>query len=225
MESSKLLKLMAWMSPSFPVGAFSYSHGIEYAVDAGLVRDKTTLQDWLESIVRHGTGRVDAILFAAAYRSSGDDLRSVVELATAMRGTSELAKESAAQGQAFLNTVRRVWPCPALDELADDLVRNHLTVVHSAAVAVVCSMHGVPLEQALTAYLHSFTSNLVSAGLRLIPLGQTEGQMIIAGLEGAITAIVNEAMACSLEDMGSSTPMVDMTSMLHENQYTRLFRS
>lgn len=223
---SGLYKLMTWLSPAYPLGAFSYSHGIEYAVEAGLVRDAAGLRDYVASAVTAGAGRSDAALFAAAWRAVVDTdaarLDEIADRGAAWRGSAETALESAAQGTAFLATTRAAWPHPTLDALA--LRRNH-AVVLPVAVAAACAAHGIALTPALAAYLHAFAANLISAGVRLIPLGQTEGQGAIAALEPAIAAAVTRAQTTPLGETGTSAPLLDWCSMRHETQYTRLFRS
>jgi urease accessory protein len=220
-----LLRLLTWLSPAFPVGSFSYSHGLELAVEEGLVKDADGLTSWLSTVLTHGAGRLDAMLLVAAWRASrGEDdqaLGSAVELANAMRGTSETALESTAQGRAFLDTVRRVWPDPWLDERAEMLAGAG----HAVALSVVAARAGVPLEPAIAGYLHAFAANLVSAAVRLVPLGQTDGQRALADLEPVILAAAAAAIERPLAEIGSATPMVEWASMRHETQYTRLFRS
>jgi urease accessory protein len=219
-------KLLTWLSPSYPLGAFSYSHGIEYAVEAGLVHDAASLRDYVASAVTAGTGRSDAALFAAAWRATaeGDGARldAIAERAFAWRGSAETALESAAQGEAFLATTRAAWPHPGLDALA---LRRGRAVALPVAVAVAAAAHGIALEAALAAYLHAFVSNLVSAGVKLIPLGQTDGQRAIAALAPVIAAATIRAKTTPLEATGTATPLIDWCSMQHETQYTRLFRS
>jgi urease accessory protein len=222
-----LTRLLSWLSPSFPVGAYSYSHGLEYAVEAGLVRNAGDLRGWIDTALRHGTGHVDAVLFAAAHAATCNPVRLADVFATAavFRGTAELALESAAQGRAFLATVRAAWPAPELDE-ADALCRSAgIEPAYAPAVAVACAAHGVPLEPSLAAFLHAFAANLVSAGVRLIPLGQTDGQRTIAALEGPIRDAADAALATDLDEVGTAAPVIDLCSMAHETQYTRLFRS
>ncbi len=215
-----LYRLLTWLSPAYPVGAYSYSHGVEYAVEAGLVRDRETLVDWIAQAVRHGAGLTDAALLAAAWR--GDELDAVCALANAWRGSAELALESRAQGTAFLAATRAAWPHPALDELA---LRARGEAMLPVAVGIAAKAHGVALDAVLTAYLHAFAGNVVSAGVRLIPLGQTEGQRAIAALEPAIGEASRTARDTPLDDIGTASPMIDWCSMKHETQYTRLFRS
>ena len=225
MDSRALLRLHSWLSPSFPVGAFSYSHGIEFAVEDGLVRDAGTLTDWLSAVLQFGNGRNEAIFFAAAWRADGDARMAVAELAMAHRGTREFSLESTAQGEAFLKTVRAAWPHRALDDWAAVLSATGVAPVMPVAVAVVASVHGVDLRAALTLYLQAFAANLVSAAVRLVPLGQTDGQRVCARLEPVLIDCVDSALVADLDDIGTATPVVDWTSMRHETQHTRLFRS
>ncbi len=222
-----LMRLQSWLSPAFPVGAFSYSHALEWAVEAGKVTDRTSLVDWLDADLRHGAGRCDAILFACAFRAASDEAAfvEIAAFAAALRGTEELALESAAQGTAFLSTVRRAWPSVSLDALAAALAGHDIAPVLPVAAGVAAALDGAPLDAALALYVQATTANLVGAGVRLVPLGQTDGQIAIAVLEGAVVAVADEAKDASLDDIGSAALMVDIASSRHETQYTRLFRS
>lgn len=221
-----LYRLMTWLSPSYPLGAFSYSHGLEYAVEAGLVRDASSLCDWVATALGAGAGLSDGALLAAAWHaaSAGDDaaLEDVAALAFAWRGSAETALESSAQGAAFLATTRTAWPHRLLDVLA---LRHRGEVALPVAVGVAAAIHDVPLAGALTAYLHAFAATLISAGLRLIPLGQSDGQRAMAALESTVAATVETVLATPLEEIGTAAPVIDWCSMRHETQYTRLFRS
>jgi urease accessory protein len=220
-----LYRLLTWLSPAYPLGAFSYSHGIEYAVEIGLVADRASLGDWVGDILRRGAGRSDSALLAAAWRAADgphEALDEIADLAAAWRGSAEMALENAAQGAAFLSTTRAAWPHPMLDDLA---ARRGAAISLPVAVGVACAAHKVPLAPALAAYLHGFAANLVSAGLRLVPLGQTDGQRIIADLEPVIADAARYAMTTPLDAVGTAAPIVDWCSMRHETQYTRLFRS
>jgi urease accessory protein len=222
-----LYRLMTWLSPAYPVGAFSYSHGLEYAVEATLVRDRDTLVDWLTTAIEVGAGRTGGALLAEAWRATAEPdsqrLQEVAALAAAWRSTSETALESEAQGAAFLSVTRAAWPHPLLDRLVAE--RHGGPIALSVAVGSTCGCHGIALLPALTAYLHSFASNLVSAGVRLIPLGQSDGQLAIARLEPVIERAARACADISLDEVGSAAPMLDWCSMRHELQYTRLFRS
>jgi urease accessory protein len=227
MAADPLYRLLAWLSPAYPIGAFSYSHGVETAVEEGLVRDRDTLVAWLASVLRHGTGAVDGALFAAGWRAAAADdwaaFDALAARAAAWRGTSEMALESRQQGGSFLSITRTAWPHPALDA-AHQRLGGELAL--PVAVALAAAAHGIALEAALAAYLHAFAANLISAAVRSVPLGQTDGQIALASLESAVRAAVAAAVAVgSLDDVGSATPLLDWCSLSHETQYTRLFRS
>jgi urease accessory protein len=220
-------KLLAWFSPAMPIGAYSYSHGLEYAVEAGLVTDAPALGSYIEAALRHGTGRLDASLLCAAYRASreGCPLSDIVTLAAAMRGTAELALESTAQGRALLTLLRQAWPAAPLEALDALCRQREVEPTHAVTAGVACAAHGLPLQSCVVAFLHGFAANLVSAGVRLIPLGQTDGQRLTAALEDTIRAVAADALADSVDDLGTACPMIDLCAIAHETQYTRLFRS
>jgi urease accessory protein len=226
LQSSALYRLMAWLSPAFPVGAFSYSGGLEWAVEAGDIADARTLRGWLAVVVAEGGGFCDAVLFTNAHRAAatGDGalLRETAELAAALSPSKERHLETTSQGQAFVAAARAAWPCAALDRFA---AIWEGPVAYPVAVAVTAAGHEVPLAPALHAFLHAATANLISAGVRLIPLGQTDGQRVLAALEPAIDATAARAMTMPLDDIGSASFRADIASMRHETQYTRLFRS
>jgi urease accessory protein len=217
---------MAWLSPAYPVGAFSFSSGLEWAVEAGDVTNAATLTQWLAAVLRHGSGLCDAVFFIHAYEAvvAGQDeaLRKIAELAAAFAPSKERYLETTAQGRAFLDATCAAWPCAALESWMKSWDG---ATAYPVAVAIACAGHGITLEAALGAYLQAATANLVSAGVRLIPLGQTDGQRILASLEPEIMATAEEARKLMLDDVGSATFRADIASMKHETQYTRLFRS
>lgn len=221
-----LYRLMAWLSPAFPVGAFSYSGGIEWAVEAGDIKDAGTLQRWLTVVITEGGVFCDAAIFANAHRAveAGDDaiLRASAELAVALAPCKERHLETTSQGRAFVEAVRAAWPCAALDRLA---AAWDGAIAYPVAVAAAAAGHGIPLAPALHAYLHAAAANLISAGVRLIPLGQTDGQRVLAALEPAVAAAAERATATPLDDIGGAAFRADLAAMRHETQYTRLFRS
>ena len=224
-----LTRLLAWLSPSFPTGAFAYSHALEAAVDAGRIRTAADLAAWVGHVVAHGAGRTDGMLFAAVWRAvtagDRDAFLWAAERADAMRATAELALESRAQGTAFLDTVAAAWPDPRLDPWRALLAEADRPPAHAVAVATASAVAGVPLVPALAAFLHAVAANLVSAGVRLVPLGQTDGQRALAALEPEVLDAAARIPDMSLDDLGGAAPMVDLLSMVHETQYTRLFRS
>ncbi|WP_192253705.1 urease accessory protein UreF [Mesorhizobium silamurunense] len=214
-----LLRLMAWLSPSFPVGGFSYSHGLERAVHDGLVADRQDLAAWLETLVEMGSGWNDAVLFAESWRRAhdGGDLHEVAALAEALAGSQERHLETMLQGAAFLKAAS-AWPCPALDRLPADCA-------YCVAVGAVAGSHGIGLADALSAFLQAFFSNLVQAAIRLGVVGQTDAVELLAGFEALTITTAARAAKSSLDDLGGSTFMSDIMAMKHETQYSRLFRS
>jgi urease accessory protein len=221
-----LYRLLTWLSPAYPIGAFSYSHGIEYAVEAGLVTSCATLVDYVGTALEHGSGYADAALLVAAWAAARDldraRLDEIADLASAWRGTAELALEAETQGRAFLSTTRAAWPQSELDAFA---AQRAGAVALPVAVGVVAAFHDIELPALLTAYLHAFAANLVSAGIRLIPLGQTDGQRALAALEPVVERVTVAAQRTPLEEVATAAPIIDWCSMRHETQYTRLFRS
>jgi urease accessory protein len=225
-EAAALYRLMTWLSPSFPVGAFSYSSGIEWAVEAGDIADALSLRDWLAAMLANGSGFCDGVFLAQAHRAAacgdGAALREIAELAAAFVPSRERQLETSAQGRAFVEIVRAAWNCDGLDQMISGCDG---AIVYPVAVGLVTSAHAIPLPPAMHAFLHALTSNWISAGARLIPLGQTDSQRVLASLEPVAAATAKRALEASLDDLGSATFRADLASMRHETQYTRLFRS
>ncbi len=225
-EAAALYRLMTWLSPSFPVGAFSYSSGIEWAVEAGDVTDARSLRRWLGSMLADGPGVCDGIFLAHAHRAaaSGDDARlaEIAELASAFVASRERHLETTAQGRAFIEIARAAWNSPSLDRL---VTACGAVIVYPVAVGLVSAAHAVPLVPTVHAFLHAVVSNWISAGARLVPLGQTNSQRVLAELEPAVSAAAKRALGASVDDLGSATFRADIAGMRHETQYTRLFRS
>lgn len=220
-----LTLLANWLSPAYPVGAYSYSHGIEWAVEAGMIKTVDGLTDYIATVLEDGAGWSDLVLAAASSRAAAggqrDELDHIVELGLALRATREMALESLQQGSAFVSTTRAAWPGTALDGLA----MNHSgAIVYSVAVGAACAGR-VPLQPMLMAFCHAIAANLVSAGIRLVPLGQTDGQRAMAALRPIVAKVAGLAGAASLADLGGAAPCIELYSMRHETQYTRLFRS
>ena len=229
MTDAGLYQLLAWSSPGYPTGAFSYSHGLEWAVESGSVTNLETLLDYVTAVLSRGGAWVDAVLFAHAWRSvesnSTGQLHDLTQLAAAFRGSSETALESRQQGGAFLDVTRKAWPHPTLEAFAIRQAQAGTPVAHCIAVAVACAAHEIALAPALDSYIHAVAANLVSAGARLIPLGQTQAQIAVAQLAPVITDIAERAPTTSLDDLGTAAPAIELCSLRHETQYTRLFRS
>jgi urease accessory protein len=218
-----LYRLLAWLSPNFPIGAFSYSHGLEAAAAGGAVCDAASLQGWIAAIIAQGSGRIDADILGQAYRAAEGGRFTALDAANrrglAYRATAELALEAAQQGEAFLNTCRAAWPELFIADWSPD------AVCHSAVFGAVAARAGIALDDALIGYLEAFAANLVSAGLRLGIIGQTDGQRILAALEPVVADAASAATAREAADFGAATFAADLASMAHETQYMRLFRS
>ena len=225
-EAAALYRLMTWLSPSFPVGAFSYSSGIEWVVEAGDITDAASLRDWLAAMLTEGSGFCDAVFLAQAHRAASTQhkagLREIAELAAAFVTSRERQLETSTQGRAFVEIARSAWACDGLDEMVAACGGG---LVYPVAVGVVSAAHAVPLAPAMHAFLHALLSNWISAGARLVPLGQTDSQRILASLEADVAATARRALTASLDDLGSATFRADLASLRHETQYTRLFRS
>ncbi|MEM6810790.1 MAG: urease accessory UreF family protein [Pseudomonadota bacterium] len=219
-DAAALYRLMSWLSPSFPVGAYAFSHGLEWQIEhEGLTRPEP-VRDWIAELTTQGSGQSDLVLCAAAWRAmaEGAPVNDLSELALAFSGTAERVTEAQAQGTAFIGTVRATWSDASLASLPDDCA-------YPVAVGAVAAAHGVPERATLTGYAHAFVANLVSAAVRLVPLGQTDGQRITAQLEASVDAAVARAGVTALDDLASATLASDIAAMQHETQYTRLFRS
>lgn len=214
-----LVRLMTWLSPAFPVGAFAYSGGLEQAAGDGDVRDGGTLRDWLDALLANGTLWNDAVLLAEAYRSAEDAARlaAVAELAEALAGSAERHRETMLLGEAFLAAAAG-WPHPLLERLS-------LGAAYPVAVGAVAGAHGVGLAAALAAWLHAALSNLVSVAIRCGVIGQRDGVAVLAGLEAHVLERAEAAACSTLDDLGGAVIRADIASLRHETLRTRLFRS
>jgi urease accessory protein len=220
------LPLLVWLSPSFPVGGFAYSHGLEWAHEAGDITDAATLSAWLADLLAFGAARNDAVLFVEAYRAveTGETgrLSEVAELGLALATSSERRLETVTQGDAFLLAIARSWPCEAVAQFRAAWAES---TPYPVAVAVAAAGHRIPLPEALPALVLGFVANLVSAAVRLGIVGQTDGQRVIAGLMSAIGDLAAFAETSTLDDLGGAAFRSDLAALRHETQYTRLFRS
>ncbi|MEM7743215.1 MAG: urease accessory protein UreF [Pseudomonadota bacterium] len=211
-----LYKLHAWLSPGYPVGAYTYSQGLEWAVGEGLVSDGPTARAWIGDCLVHGAGRTDAILLAHAWRAEVDGdmtaLADLAELAAALAPSAERLVETEAQGAAFAQVTASAWggtgPAP-----------------YPVAVGRAAAQHGIALAETLAVFLQAYVANLVSACVRLVPLGQSDGQAIVAALMDEVLAVAREAERATLDDIGGFGFGADIASMRHETQDVRLFRT
>lgn len=219
--------LMMWLSPGFPVGAYAYSHGLEWAAESGLVTDRTSLESWLACLLSHGSVRNDLILIAESWRAAASpfDAARVANanaLALALQPSPERRLEQTAQGRAFLDAVRAAFPCPAIAHL--DALRLD-EIAYCVALGVAGAGHAIAMHDLLPAVALAFCQAQVSAAIRLGITGQTDGQRILAALQPAIQATAATAARLGPDDVGSAVWSADLASLLHETQYTRLFRT
>lgn len=221
------IELQLWLSPSFPVGSFAYSHGLEWAAAKGRVQDRATALAWLTDLLSCGSARNDAILLAHAWRAAAAadraGLQSANELALALAGSRERHLETTAQGRAFLTTVKAAWPTAAAGAAIAALTDE---VAYPVAVGAVAAAAGLPLQATAQAYLVAFVGTLVSALVRLSVIGQTDGQRVQAALVALIAQTAAGASGrWTLADLGAAAFVSDIAAMAHEVQDTRLFRS
>lgn len=211
-----LIRLLAWLSPAFPTGAFAYSHGLEWAVECGDVADGLGLLLWLTDVLANGAGRSDTIMLRHAHRAAADPatLADIAELALATAPSRERQAEALDQGRAFL-LAARAWSAPVLPARTP----------YAVAVGALAGNHGIAEDDTAAAYLQTFASTLISAAVRLVPLGQTAGLQVLAALEPVILATADATRNATLDDLGGCAFRSDLAAMHHETQYTRLFRS
>ena len=215
-DPAGLMRLLTWLSPAFPTGAFAYSHGLEWAIETNDISDGDSLREWLAVVIARGSGRNDSILLRHAHRAARDPaaLRALAALALATAASRERRDEALAQGKAFLRAAAG-WGVPELPE----------DTPYAVAVGAMAGAHGIGEDAAAGAALQTFAGNLISAAVRLVPLGQTTGLRVLAALEPVILATVAAARDATLDDLGGCAFRSDLAAMRHETQYTRLFRS
>ena len=216
MQDEAILRLLAWLSPAFPTGAYAYSHGLEWAVESGDIIDGDTLRAWLADVLALGSGRNDAILLRHAHRTCRDiaTVGEIAELAAAVAPSSERRAETLNQGSAFL-AAAAAWHPPDLPSC----------VAYPVAVGAMAGRHGIAEDATTVAYVQAFATNLISAAVRLVPLGQSTGLRVLAALEPVILEVARASRTATLDDLGGCAFRSDLAAMLHETQYTRLFRS
>jgi urease accessory protein len=212
-----LLRLLTWLSPAFPTGAFGFSHGLETVIREGAVHDVRSLTRWIAGLVEHGSAWSDAVLAKAAWTAvTAEDhaaLDEVAELAEALSPSLERRRETLSQGEAFLTAVA-AWNPPPI-----------LKAAYPVALGAAAGAAGLPLRPALTAWLHAFAANLVSVAVRAVPLGQSDALQVLAALEPVILRTAARAAESTLDDLGSASLVSDIASMRHETLDGRLFGS
>jgi urease accessory protein len=211
--ATEILTLSQWFSPAYPVGAFAYSHGLEWAIETGEVTNPAQTGDWIAQILQHGAGWNDALFLATAYHARPDDLSEIDAQSRAFAASSERLKETHLQGQAFCEITTQLW--------AADL--SGLT--YPVAVGRAAQLHGLPLTLTTQFYLQAFLANLAAVAMRLVPLGQTEGQRLIQQMTPLCSGIADAAGQATLDDLSSNAFLGDIAAMKHETQYSRIFRT
>ena len=210
--NAQILTVIQWLSPAFPIGSFAYSHGLEWAISTGRVTNAATLESWITDVLEHGSGRTDAIILALAVRGALpiDQLNA---MSLALCASQERLSETHSQGTAMSKVMRDVWQI-GCEEMA-------LPVALGASAA----HQSIPVALLVPAYLHAFSSNLISVAVRLVPLGQTQGQRVLLALHPLIDALAQLASSAELNDLTSCTFLSDVASMRHETQIPRIFKT
>lgn len=212
--ATDILTLSQWFSPSYPLGSFAYSHGLETAVQDGRLASAAALENWLRDLLEHGAGRCDAILLRAGYACDGPQALGAIDAeALAYAASAERVLEMTAQGEAFARTTQDIW---------GDMVPARCLPV---AVGYAAARQGLPLELTVTMYLQAFSSALVSGAVRLVPLGQTEGQYVLQRLGKLCEGITLTTKTSALDDLGGSCFAADIAAMRHETLEHRIFRT
>ncbi|MBC8130633.1 MAG: urease accessory protein UreF [Rhizobiaceae bacterium] len=230
-DGTSLLRLMTWLSPAFPVGAYAFSHGVEAAIAEGRVRDGEDVFRWVSTLLTEGSGRNDLILLAEAFHAERDGdparLRDAADLCRALAGSKERREETMALGRAFAGAASPWFEGGADGPIEDGTLEGAGSdaAPYPVAVAIVAARQGIALAPTLVAYAHGFAANLVSVATRLVPLGQREAVRVLHRLEPVILRAARHAKTSSLDDLGSAAFLSDIAAMRHETLEPRLFRS
>lgn len=222
-DGAALWQILLWCSPAFPVGAFSHSHGLEWAVEEGEITDASSLLAWVDDLLRHGAGWSDSVFLAHAHRAAAAGeaarLAAIAEEAAAFAPSLERETEALAQGAAFARALSAAWPTLAR------ALPDERRLPYAVALGAACGAAGVPLGAALVGHLQAFAGLLVSAAVRLVPLGQSDGLRVLAAIAPRVQALAAEAALAPLAAVGGAALRAEIASMRHETQYTRLFRT
>jgi urease accessory protein len=208
-DNASLLLLLNWMSPTFPIGSFAYSHGLEQAIADGRVTTQDDVESWVTDLMQTGSGWNDAVLFAQCWQSNPN------ELALALAGSAERYSETTQLGRNF-NIAAAVW-------IGEDKFDG--VMAYPVAAGLACTRMNIPQDQALAAYLQGFCAALVSVAVRLVPLGQTSGLKVLRNLARLISATAQRAATATLADLGSNCIAADIAAMKHETLEPRIFRT
>ena len=208
---SKLITVMQWLSPAFPIGGFAYSHGLEWAIDKGYVSNREELKKWISDLLEYGSLKNDAILIKLVLK--GSDPKEINEIAMALCPANERLSETQLQGSAFCKIMREVWSLE-IDDLTLPI-----------ALALAAKNENIDQNLVVPAYLHSFCSNLISVAMRLIPIGQTDGQKTLRELSPLISDSVRAVAKSDKDDLGSACFLSDVSAMQHEYLQPRVFKT
>jgi urease accessory protein len=217
--AAPLQKLLTWLSPAFPVGAFAWSAGLESAIAEKVVNDSPALQNWIGSALAHGGIRTDAIILAHAHRAAEDtlQLRDLADLCLALTPALERHLETLTTGGSFA-LAARAWPSDVYGRLPQPCP-------YPVAVGAIAAAHGIGLDATLLGYLTAAVHAQISVAVRLIPLGQNDGLGLMAALEPEIAAVAASTAIGTLDDLGSIAYAADIAQMHHETLEPRIFRS
>ncbi|MEP2716599.1 urease accessory UreF family protein [Pseudophaeobacter sp.] len=212
--NAQILTLSQWLSPAYPVGAFAYSHGLEAAADHGWVTDGTSLEAWLTELLKKGSGWCDSLFLAAAWRArDGEALAAIDASARAFAASKERLFETCQQGASFGRVTQTLWG-GALSGLT-----------YPVALGAASAANALPLELTQGMYLQGFLSNLIAAGQRLLPVGQTEGQQILQRLSARLPEVAAQTSDGDLDQLSATAFLADIAAMKHETQRSRIFRT
>lgn len=223
-ENLALLSLLQIASPALPVGAYSYSEGLETLIFEGKVNNQKTLQNWIEESLKFGAIRLEAAVMIRVYRAlQKDDLESINywnNWATATRETEELRLQSLQMGMSLNRLLISMKPA-----LENKLKVCETECNFSVAFGIAAQNWQIEEKAALLGFLHSWASNLIVAGVKLIPLGQTAGQNLLLTIQSTIIEATQEILDLKDDDLNVCSWGLSLASMNHETLYTRLFRS
>ena len=205
-----MMILQAWFSPAFPIGAYSYSHGLETAIQDGLITDEVSLQSWISTLLLYGSGRNDGLFIKAAYEAEEEANALCLALCT----SKERWRETTELGQAFSRVANTSYQTDLPDGLA-----------YPVAVGQAARTMDLDLTLTLQSYLQAFAANLISVGVRAIPIGQQAGQHCLVRLYPVIEEVITQAAEASLAEVGSSALLSDLMAMKHEHSVPRIYRT
>tara|TARA_B100001057_G_scaffold409607_1_gene424335 strand:+ start:798 stop:1436 length:639 start_codon:yes stop_codon:yes gene_type:complete len=205
-----MMILQAWFSPAFPIGAYSYSHGLETAIQTGLITDEVSLESWISTLLLYGSGRNDGLFIKAAYE--GEEEANA--LCLALCASKERCQETAELGKAFSRVANTSYQI----DLPEGLT-------YPVAVGQAAKTMDLDLTLTLQSYLQAFAANLISVGVRAIPIGQQAGQHCLVGLYPVIEEVITQVAKASINKVGSAALLSDLMAMKHEHSVPRIYRT